>query len=194
MQVRSVSFDTSFLLKDDESVDRIIKQLKKDSIPCFITSTVVSELEQLKIWGRITKTMHKKAIKRWMKSNAKIIDFKNRLLSTTFGKECIISMEKHHGVKTEDIANDCNILVTTLKNGVDVFLSQDYHFTSKITTEVINEIKNAACSEYHQMCDTNMFSVDSKTFLKAYSNGDLNIDIVEFEMKNIKKDTKRLKK
>jgi len=194
MQIRSVSFDTSFLLKDSPLVDTIIKQLSHDSIPCYITSTVVSELERLKIWGRITQSTYKLAIKRWKRTNSQIIDFKNRLLSTTFGQECVLSMEKHHGVKRKDIENDCNILVTTLKKGVDVFLSEDFHFTSKITKEVISEVINAACTEYHQMCETNMFSVDSKTFLKAYSHGQINIDIVESNMKNIKKDTKRLKK
>ncbi len=52
MKVRSVSFDTSFLLHSKPSIDTVTKLLERDNIPCFITTTVVSELEQLKIWGR----------------------------------------------------------------------------------------------------------------------------------------------
>ncbi len=62
--VRSVSFDTSFLLKDNLLVNNVIKILSQDYIPCFITTTVISELEQLKIWGRITSNDWKKAYKR----------------------------------------------------------------------------------------------------------------------------------
>ena len=44
MELRSVSFDTSFLLHDKPSIDKVIKLLVRDNIPCFITTTVVSEL------------------------------------------------------------------------------------------------------------------------------------------------------
>ena len=192
MQVRSVSFDTSFLLNNDPRIDKVIKILSRDNIACFITSTVASELEQLKIWGRITNPEYKQAIKRWKRSHATIIDFRNRLLSNAFGRACVNSMEKHHGVKAEDIANDCNILVSTLKNGVDLFLSQDFHFTSKITMDVIDEVSSAACSEYHLMCDSIMYSVDTITFLDAYNHGQIDLDIVRSKMKLIKKNGKRL--
>ena len=193
MQVRSVSFDTSFLLKDDPLIDKVIKALANDLVPCFITSTVVSELEQLRIWGRITPLMYKLAIKRWKRSHATMIDFKNRLLSNAFGRECILSMEKHHGIKAADIANDCSILVSALKNGVDVFLSEDFHFTSEITMKVIDEVTNAACSEYHQMCDSMIYSVDTKTFLEAYEKGEINLGIIRSRMKTIRKNEKRFR-
>jgi len=172
----------------------VIKVLSRNSVPCFVTSTVVSELEQLKVWGRITPLMHKLAIKRWKRSKATIIDFKNRLLSNAFGRECIVSMEKHHGVNAKDIVNDCSILVSVLKNGVDVFLSEDYHFTSEITRDVIDEVTNAACSEYHQMCNSTMYNVDAGTFLEAYNNGSIDIDIVRSNMKHIRKKGKILGK
>jgi len=192
MQVRSVSFDTSFLFKDKSMIDNIIKILVHDKIPCYVTSTVVSELEQLKIWGRITNSMYKLAINRWKRSHATVIDFKNRLLSNAFGRECIVSMEKHHGVKEEDIVNDCSILVSVLKNGVDVFLSEDFHFTSAITMDVIDEVTNAACSEYHQMCDSKIYNVDARTFIEAYNNGSIDINIVHSKMKTIRKKGKNL--
>jgi len=194
MQVRSVSFDTSFLLKNNLSIDKITKSLAQDEIPCFITSTVISELEQLKVWGRISEYQYHKALKRIKQAHGTIIDFKNQLLSSAFSRKCIDSMEKHHGVKAEDIANDCNILVSVLKNGVDIFLSEDFHFTSKITKEVIKEVKNAACSEYHQMCDTNLYNIDYRTFLKAYSNGNIDIDIIKKTIKSIRKNEKIYRK
>ena len=187
MRVRSVSFDTSFLLKDDSNIDVVIKALSRDLIHCFITTTVISELEQLRIWSRISDDVHKRAIRRWKRAHATLIDFKNRFFSSTFGKQCMLSMERHHGVKPEDIANDCSILVSVLKNGVDLFLSEDFHFTSKITIDVIDDIKNAACNEYHQMCNSIMYSIDAKTFLEAYKNGIIDIDIVKSRLKEIRK-------
>jgi len=192
LQVRSVSFDTSFLLHKKLSVDRVIKLLDHDRIPCFITTTVVSELEQLKVWGRTTESDYKRAIKRWKHSYATVIDFKNRLLSDAFAKACIYSMEEHHGVKAEDVINDCNILVSTLKNGVDLFLSEDFHFTSEITREVINEVKSSACKEYHLMCNSKLYSINAETFLNAYNHGQFDLDIVRSRMLVIRKNRKRI--
>jgi len=79
-----------------------------------------------------------------------------------------------------------------LKNGVDLFLSEDFHFTSQITKKVISEVKNAACTEYHQMCDSRLYSIDSFTFLRAYSNGKVDLEIIQSHMKPIKKAGKRL--
>ena len=59
INIRSLSFDTSFLLKNNKIVDDVIKLLKKDKVQCYITSTVVSELEQL-ISGSNSKTCSKK--------------------------------------------------------------------------------------------------------------------------------------
>jgi len=194
MRVRSVSFDTSFLLKFNPSIDKVIKLLEHDSISCFITSTVVSELEQLRIWNRISSDDYHRAIRRWKRVHATVIDFKNRLLSSAFGQDCINSMEKYHGVKADDIANDCSILVSVLKNGVDVFLSEDFHFTSSITRDVIDEVTNAACSEYHQMCNSKMYNVDARTFLQAYANGSIDIDVVRSRSRDIHKKGKLFKK
>lgn len=189
LQIRSVSFDTSFLLKDTTFIDRIINILARDQVPCFVTTTVASELEQLKIWGRITESTYKKAIKRLNHTHTKVIDFKNRLLSDALGQACMRSMQ-HHGVPADHVVNDCSILVSTLKNGVDLFLSEDFHFTSAITKEVIAEVTNAACSEYFLMCDSQMYSIDSRTFIEAYSKGIIDLDIVKARMKDgVKKGT-----
>lgn len=186
-QIRSVSFDTSFLLRDDPLVDRVINILVHDQIPCFVTATVASELEQLKIWGRITPSIHKKAIKRWIHAHAVVINFKNRLLSDTFSQTCMNSMQ-NYGIPAKHVINDCAILVSALKNGIDLFLSEDYHFTSAITKEVINKVKSAACSEFFLMCNSKLFSFDTKTFLESYSKGTINLDIVQARMKRGRKE------
>jgi len=192
LTLRSVSFDTSFLLKEKSLIDMVIRSILKDAIPSFITSTVISELEQLKIWGRITPEQHKMAILRWKKTHGKIIDFKNRFLSEVFAKECMLSMKTHHGVSENDIANDCSILVSTLKNGVDVFLSEDFHFTSKITQQVIDDVANAACKEYHQMCGARLYAVDAFTFYKSYSEGLFDVSIAIDMMQSVRRPGKNL--
>ena len=178
LPLRSVSFDTSFLLKEDTFVDRVVDALARDHIPCFVTTTVASELERLRAWGRVTESTYKKAMKRWVHSHATVIDFKNRLLSDALGHACIRSME-NHGIQADHVVNDCAILVSTLKNGVDLFLSEDFHFTSAISREVMDEVKNAACSEYHLMCESKMYSIDTRTFLEAYAKGSIDLTIVE---------------
>jgi hypothetical protein len=187
MQIRSVSFDTSFLLHNKLSIDKVIKLLAHDNIPCYITSTVVSEIERLWVFNRITELEYKLALKRWKKVKATVIDFKNRLLSDTYGNQCLKSMEKYHGAQGKNVANDCKILVSNLKNGVDLFLSEDYHFTSKITKKVIKDVKSVACTQFHQMCDSVLYNIDAYTFLKAYKNGFVDIDIIESSLKNIRK-------
>lgn len=181
LQIRSISFDTSFLLKDDPSIDLVIKTIAHDRVSCYVTATVASELEQLKIWGRITESTYKKALQRWMRARATVIDFKNRLLSDTLGQTCLRSME-HHGIDATHVMNDCTILVSTLKNGVDLFLSEDFHFTAAITKEVINEVKSAACSEYSLMCTAQLYSIDAKTFLKVYTKGSIDLEIIRLHL------------
>ncbi|MBI4999993.1 MAG: hypothetical protein HZB92_00480 [Euryarchaeota archaeon] len=152
-EVRSISFDTSFLLRPSSTVDRIIKNLRRDRVPCFITTTVVSELEQLKVWGRISEAEYVLAMSRWKRTGARVIDFKNHVYSSLLNQECIASMGEEHGVSKRDIANDCNIIVTALKNGVDFFLSEDYQFISKVTEAVPAKMESSACTEYRQICE-----------------------------------------
>jgi len=192
VEIRSISFDTSFLLKDSFFVDETIKKISRDDIKCFITSTVISELEQLKIWGKISFKEWKKAFIKIKKLNGEIVDFKNRLLSDGFGKICMNSMKQHHGIESKDIKNDCNIITTTLKKGIDFIISEDYHFTSKITKEVIDDITHEVCREFSLMCDSTIYMIDAMVFLKAYNAGKIDVDIIESNMKNIRKKGKTL--
>jgi hypothetical protein len=174
--IRSVSFDTSFLLHDDEHVDTIIKDLAQHKIPAFITATVLSELEQLKVWGRITPDTYKTAMKRIRAAKATIIDFKNRLLADSFGAACVRAMEEHLNANTTHVINDCRIMITTLKNGINFFLSEDYHFTSAYTPDVITDVTNAACAEYHQLCTTDLYCLNTSTFHRIYKDGAIDLD------------------
>lgn len=191
--IRSVSFDTSFLLKEKPAVDKALKELKRDGINCYVTSTVLSELELLKNYDRINVQLYNLAMSRWKHVGGKVINFKNRLLSKEIMKQCVESMGKYHGVSKQDIINDCNILVTSLKNGVDLFLSEDFHFTSKITLDVLKDVTNNACVEYFQMCGEEMHCIDTLTFLEAYSSGEINLDVVTAMKLNIRKPSKTLK-
>jgi len=92
-----------------------------------------------------------------------------------------------HGVPADHVVNDCTILVSLLKNGVDLFLSEDFHFTSAITKQVIAEVKHAACSEYFLMCDSRMYSVDARTFIESYSKGTIDIDIAQSRIRQYSK-------
>ena len=190
LALRSVGFDTSFLLHDGRVIDQAIKLLARDSVPCFLPVTVIYELEQLKIWGRISEEKYHRSIMRHKRVHASVIDFKNRIYSKTFDSMCVDAMQRYHGAKTEDVVNDCRILITNLKNGVNLFLSQDYHFTSEMTQEVIAEVANAACQEYHQMCERNLYSVDAITFVAAYQQGSIDMDVVHVYLMKQKKKKK----
>ena len=63
--VRSVSFDTSFLMKLDPAVDKVLKALSRDAVPCFVTGIVLSEIEQLKVWRRVSPGQYELAMARW---------------------------------------------------------------------------------------------------------------------------------
>jgi rRNA-processing protein FCF1 len=192
--VRSISFDTSFLLRPSTTIDRIIKNLRRDRVPCFITTTVVSELEQLKVWGRISEAEYVLAMSRWKRTNARVIDFKNHVYSSLLNQECVASMGEEHGVSKRDIANDCNIIVTALKNGVDFFLSEDYHFTSKVTEAVLAKMESNACTEYRQICGQELYSLNSTTFVMAYRHGKMDMDIVASERRDVRKPGKTLER
>lgn len=191
-EVRSASFDTSFLLKLDPSVDKALKLLSQDGIPCFVTGTVLSEIEQLKAWGRIPPGQYRLAMARWHRVGAKPINFKNRLLATDMGRRCMVSMEQYHGVKASEVQNDCSLIVAALTNGVDLFLSEDWHITSRVTDEVLRDITDGGCSEYGIMCAGHIHAISAKVFLEVYSHRSLNLDRLEDLRRDIRKPGKTM--
>jgi GNAT superfamily N-acetyltransferase len=191
-EVRSVSFDTSFLMRLDPAVDRILKFLSKDAVPCFVTGTVLSEIEQLKVWRRVSPGQYELAMARWHRVGAKPIDFNNRLLESEMGRRCTISMEKMHGIGSSDIRNDCSAVMTALKNGVDVFLSEDWHLTSRVTDEVLRGVSAGACTEYKMMCGPELHALNARTFLAAYSHRHLDMEKADALRRDMRKPGKTM--
>jgi ribosomal protein S18 acetylase RimI-like enzyme len=191
--VRSVSFDTSFLLKLDPAVDRVLRVLARDSVPCFVTATVLSEIERLNAWGRLPPGQYELAVRRCRRAKAKPVDLKNRLAATEIGRRCARSMERYHGVKPDDVTNDCAVLASSLSSGVDLFLSEDWHLTSRVTDEVIREMADAGCAEYSLMCGGTLYAITARVFLKAYSGRRLDTEAVEALRRDVRKPGKMLK-
>jgi ribosomal protein S18 acetylase RimI-like enzyme len=190
--VRSVSFDTSFLLKLDPVVDRALKMLLRDGVPCYITGTVLSEIEQLKAWGRVPPGQYELAMARWRRVRAKPIDLINRLLGTEMGRRCAAAMERYHGVKQGDIHNDCSLVVSALANGVDVFLSEDWHLTSRVTDEVLRETADGGCVEYGLMCGGHLHAIPSAIFVQVYSEKGLDLEKLETLRRDVRKPGKTM--
>ena len=71
---------------DREVIGLTLKKLgySYNTTDLALVSDLESELEQLKIWGRIPSSVYKNAIKRYKKAHATVIDFRNRFLSNAF--------------------------------------------------------------------------------------------------------------
>jgi GNAT superfamily N-acetyltransferase len=189
-EVRSASFDTSFLLKLDPAVDKVLKILAADRVPCFVTGTVLSEIEQLKVWGRIPPGQYELAMSRWKRVGAKIISFNNRLANTEIGRRCLVSMGRYHGVRPEDVKNDCSVIVAALAHDVDLFLSEDWHLTSRVTDDVLREMIDSGCAEYGIMCGEHLHAISARNFLEVYSGGRLDLD----RLADIRRDVRKPRK
>ncbi|MDO9518003.1 MAG: hypothetical protein Q7J10_08155 [Methanosarcinaceae archaeon] len=133
--ISSVLFDTSFLLKESQDIDTIIKTLHKDRVSSYISPTIKSELDDLYYVGRISESQYKKAMKRCMRSRVSSIETTRNYLQKSMTGECMISMNNEHGVSPVNIRNDCNVLTSGLSHDIDMILSEDFHFTSKYTAK-----------------------------------------------------------
>jgi len=49
-----------------------------------------------------------------------------------------------------------------------------------------------ACREFHMMCDTHLYSMNTETFLESYQAGDIDVEKVEIRLKDIRKSGKHL--
>ena len=103
-------------------------------------------------------------------------------------RECTTSMNEQHGIETKDVRNDCNILTSGLINDIDVILSEDFHFTSRHTDNVVNNVCETTCERYERMCECDILMMNRTTFLAAYSDRKIDIDIMESMKKDIRKD------
>ncbi len=190
--VRKVMFDTSFLLKDSADIDEIIKILQKDSISCYISSTVQTELENLYYFGQISSQQFDRAMTRCRKARTGKIEDLHNYLEESITKECTISMNMEHGAGTKEVRNDCSILTSSLNNHIDLILSEDFHFTSKYSDNVVNTVCGRTCDRFHKLCECDIFALNKDTFIAAYKENMVNIDIVEGMKYNIRKKAKRI--
>ncbi|NJD78014.1 MAG: hypothetical protein FIB08_13130 [Candidatus Methanoperedens sp.] len=188
--VTKVIFDTSFLLKNSPDIDEIIKILRRDRISCYISFTIQTELDNLYYFGQISVEQYKKAISRYKKAKAGNIEGTRNYLEESITKECTISMNLEHGVSAKDVRNDCSILTSSLNNHIDLILSEDFHFTSKYTGNVVNTVCERTCNRFQRLCECDILALNKDTFLASYKGNMVDLDIAESMKHNIKKNSK----
>jgi rRNA-processing protein FCF1 len=189
--IKNVLFDTSFLLNESHDIDEIIKILRKDRILCYISSTVQTELDNLYYFGQISIRQYNSAVARCRKAKAGNIEGIRNYLDESITKECTISMNQEHGIDIKDVRNDCNILTSCLNNNIDLILSEDFHFTSKYTDNVVNSICEKTCDRFHRLCECDILALNKDTFLKAYKEKKVNLDISESMKYTVRKNSKK---
>ncbi|MCE8428422.1 MAG: hypothetical protein J5U19_08555 [Candidatus Methanoperedens sp.] len=190
--ITNVLFDTSFLLKDSRDIDEIIKILRRDRISCHISFTVQTELDNLYYFGQITSQQFNRAMARCRKARAGNIENTRNYLEESITKECTISMNIEHGVGAKDVHNDCSILTSSLNNHIDLILSEDFHFTSNYSDNVVNTVCERTCDRFQRLCECDILALNKDTFLAAYKGNMINIDIVKGNKHNIRKNLKRI--
>ncbi len=189
--IKSVLFDTSFLLKDSFDIDEIIKMLRKDGVSCYISSTIQTELDNLYYFGQISSQQFNRAVTRCRKARAENIERIHNYLEDSITRECTISMNQEHGVGAKDVLNDCSILTSSLNNHIDLILSEDFHFTSKYSDNVVNSVCERTCDRFHRLCECEILALNKDTFLAAYKRNEVNLDIVEKMKYDVRKNGKR---
>ena len=188
--IRNVLFDTSFLLKDSPDINEIIKILHRDRISCYVSSTVQTELDNLYYFGQITSQQYNRAIARCRKARARNIKGTHNYLEESITKECTTSMNLEHGVGVKDVRNDCSILTSSLNNHIDLILSEDFHFTSKYTDNVVNTVCEKTCDRFQRLCKCDILALNKDTFFASYKDSTVDLDIAESMKHNIRKNSK----
>jgi hypothetical protein len=188
--IKKVLFDTSFLLKDSPDIDEIIKLLRRDGISCYISSTIQTELDNLYYFSRISSKQYNRAISRCSKARVGNIEGTHNYLQKSIKKDCTISMNLEHGVDAKDVRNDCSILTSSLNNHIDLILSEDFHFTSKYTGNVVNMVCERTCDRFQRLCECDILALNKDTFLASYKESTVDLDIAESMKHNIRKNSK----
>jgi hypothetical protein len=191
-KIINVMFDTSFLLKDSPDIDEIIKILRRDRISCYISSTVRTELDNLYYFGQISSQQFDRAIARCKRARAGNIEGTRNYLEESITRECTISMNTEHGVGAKDVRNDCSILTSSLNNHIDLILSEDFHFTSKYSDNVVNTVCERTCDRFHRLCECDILALNKDTFLAAYKGNMVDLNVVEEMKYEIRKNVKRI--
>ncbi len=187
--ITNVLFDTSFLLKDSPDIDEIIRLLRKDRISCYISSTVKTELDNLYYFRKISNEQYKRAMARCRRANAGNIEAARNFLEESITKECTISMNTEHGVDINNVRGDCNILTSSLNNHIDLILSEDFHFTSKYTDNVVNTVCERTCDRFKRLCECDILALNKDTFLAAYKGKTVDLEVAASMRRNIRKNS-----
>ncbi len=187
--ITNILFDTSFLLKDSPDVDKIIRLLRKDGISCYISSTVKAELDNLYYFGQISTEHYRRAMARSRKANAGNIEAARNFLEESITKECTVSMNTAHGVGINDVRGDCNILTSSLNHHIDLILSEDFHFTSKYTDNVVNTVCERTCDRFKRLCECDILALNKDTFLAAYKGKAVDLEVVASMRRDIRKNS-----
>ncbi|VVB87345.1 Uncharacterised protein [uncultured archaeon] len=190
--IAKVLFDTSFLLNDSPDVDEIIKILHRDRISCYISSTVRTELNNLYYFGRVSSQQYNRAVARCRKARAGDIESTHNYLEESITRECTVSMNLEHGVDTKDMRSDCNILTSGLNNQIDLILSEDFHFTSKYTDNVVNAVCERTCDRFRKLCECDILALNKDAFLAAYKENMVDLEIAESMKYHVRKNRKRM--
>lgn len=188
--IANVLFDTSFLLKDSPDIEEIIRILCRDRISCYISSTVQTELDNLYYFGKISSQQYNRAMTRCRKAKARNIEVTRNYLEESITKECTVSMNMEHGVGTKEARSDCNILTSSLNNHIDLILSEDFHFTSKYTDNVVNTVCERTCDRFHRLCECDFLALNKDTFLAAYKGNMVDLEVALSMKHNLRKKAK----
>jgi len=150
--IKSVLFDTSFLLNNSPDVDKIITILRSDRVSCYISRTIQSEIDNLYYVGRISRQKYTKGLARCRKARAILLDSDHNFLQGSMALECTLSMTQEHSTTPRGVHNDCSILTSSLYNYIDLILSEDFHFTSKRTDKVVDSVIDMTCERFDKLC------------------------------------------
>ncbi len=99
-------------------------------------------------------------------------------------------MKLEHGVGSKDVINDCSILTSSLNDHIDLILSEDFHFTSKYTGNVVNTVCERTCNRFQRLCECDILALNKDTFLASYKGSMVDLDIAESMKHNIRKNSK----
>jgi len=190
-EIKSSLLDTSFLLKSTDVINSILQTLTNDKVHRFITKTIYREIETLFLVGRIGLEEYDRAIARYKGFKCRLIAQESEERDHAIREKCIISMEEHHGVRRENIRNDCSILATAIDNNIDLVLSEDFHFTSRVTDRVVKELCDKSCPIYQRICNSDIILINKDTFMMAYSSRKVDLDLIEKIKENVIKSGKR---
>ena len=141
----------------------------------------------------MSREQNNRAVSRYKKAGSKNIEMPHNYLQESMTHECSLSMNSEHGVEPKDVRNDCNILTSGLKNHIDMILSEDFHFTSKYTDNVVDDVCGKTCDRFHKLCECDIILINRKTFLAAYGQGSIDLDVVTDMKPAIRKPSKVLK-